>query len=123
MPSDHLFAAATVGNASSTNSVAEVPVVRDRRRRGQQVELVGTINAIDILEGTVTIVDSQDGRRVHPELTVRLTAHATITVDGQRRVLSSLPIGQKLIVTGVLDGTVLTSGEVHALTLVGLFAV
>ncbi|GAA3397101.1 hypothetical protein [Cryptosporangium minutisporangium] len=121
MPSDHLFAAASVGNHPS--SVAEVPVVRDRRRRGQQVELVGTIHTIDVVENTVTIVDSQDGRRVHPELTVRLTAHATITVDGKRRVLSSLPVGQKLIVTGVLDGAVLTSSEVHALTLTGLFAV
>ncbi|SHN48020.1 hypothetical protein [Cryptosporangium aurantiacum] len=116
MPSENLSAAPVI-------AIADVPVVRDRRRRGQQVELVGTIRGFDVTEGTVTIVDVQDGRRVHHELTVRLTAQATITVDGKRRVLSSLPFGQKLIVTGVLDGTVVTSGEVHALTLTGLFAV
>ncbi|MFI5956651.1 hypothetical protein [Cryptosporangium sp. NPDC051539] len=110
MTSDQLFAAA---------SVSETPLVRDRRRRGQHVELVGTISAHDVAEGTVTIVDIQDGRRFHAELVVQLTASATITVDGQRRVLSALPVGHKLIVSGLLDGSLLLSGEVHALTIGG----
>lgn len=95
------------------------PAVRDRRRSGQRVELVGTISGYDVAQGTVTITDSQDGRRVHPELTVQLTGEPTITVDGGRRPLSALPIGAKLIVAGILEGTVLTSGEIHALTLSG----
>jgi hypothetical protein len=105
--------------AGAVSNTADASPVRDRRRRDQKVELVGTITGFDIAEGTVTIVDSQDGRRVHPRLTVQLTGAPTITVDGQRRALSSLPVGEKLIVAGVLDGTVLTSGEIHALTLLG----
>ncbi|TQS42212.1 hypothetical protein [Cryptosporangium phraense] len=110
MTSDQLFATAAVSDAQ---------VVRDRRRRGQHVELIGTISAVDVNEGTATIVDVQDGRRVHAELVVQLTDGATITVDGRRRVLSALPIGQKLLVAGLLDGTLLLSGEVHALTIAG----
>lgn len=104
---------------SSVSAGSDAPTVRDRRRSGQPVEVVGTISGYDVAQGTVTITDSQDGRRVHPELTVQLTGKPTITVDGGRRPLSALPIGEKLIVAGVLDGTVLTSGEIHALTLSG----
>jgi len=112
---DNLIAAASVGTHST--AVVEAPQVRDRRRRGQRVELVGTISGFDIVESTVTIRDVQDGRRRHAELTVVLVAGATITVDGTRRAFSTLPIGQKVIVAGTLDGTVLTSRELHALTL------
>ncbi|GAA0282409.1 hypothetical protein [Cryptosporangium japonicum] len=115
---DNLFAAASVGTHSLA-AVADAPVVRDRRRRGQHVELVGTISGFDLLESTVTIRDVQDGRRRHAELTVALVAGATITVDGQRRALSTLPSGAKAIVTGTLDGTLVTSREFHALTLKG----
>jgi hypothetical protein len=118
----HLIAAATVGHNSTGTVDGNVAPVRDRRRRDQHVELVGTISGFDVVEGTVTLVDSQDGRRVHPELTVQLTGQPTITVDGRRRVLSALPIGEKLIVAGVLDGAILTSGEIHALTLSGWLA-
>jgi hypothetical protein len=111
----HLTAAAAVGTHTGVGT--EVPAVRDRRRRDQGVELVATITGFDVAEGTVTVVDGQDGRRVHPVLTIQLTGQPTITVDGQRRVLSALPIGAKLIVAGVLDGAVVTSGEIHALTL------
>ncbi|MFG1928381.1 hypothetical protein [Cryptosporangium sp. NPDC048952] len=114
---DNLFAAAAVGTHSLA-AVADAPVVRDRRRRGQRVELVGTISGFDIVESTVTLTDVQDGRRRHPELTVALVAGATITIDGLRRVFSALPIGEKAIVTGDLDGTLVTSRELHALTLI-----
>jgi hypothetical protein len=113
MPSDNLIAA--VGTQSAV--VAEAPQVRDRRRGGQRVEIVGTISGFDIVESTVTLTGVLDGRRRHAELVITLVAGATITVDGQRRVFSALPIGQKAIVTGDLDGTVVTSGELHALTI------
>lgn len=112
---------ATPANATNTDPTAvEFSQVRDRRQRGQWVELVGTISGVDRTAGTVTLVNSQDGRRVHHELTVQLTAQATVTVDGQRRALAALPVGEKLIVAGVLDDSVLTSDEVHALTLSGI---
>ena len=111
----------TVGRQTVTPRVddGEVASVRDRRTANQRVELVGTIRGFDVGQGTITIVDGQDGRRVHPELTVQLTGEPTITIDGQRQELSALPVGEKLIVAGVLDGTVLTSDEVHALNLFG----
>jgi hypothetical protein len=115
----NLIAAAVGRHTAAVPVDGEVVPVRDRRRADQRVELVGTISGFDVAQGTVTIIDSQDGRRVHPELTVQLTGEPTITIDGQRRALSALPVGEKLIVAGVLDGTVLTSGEIHALTLPG----
>jgi hypothetical protein len=118
----NLFAAAAIGHNSTRAVDASGAPVRDRRRRNQHVELVGTISGFDVAEGTVTIVDSQDGRRVHPELTIQLTGQPTITVDGQRRLLSALPIGEKLIVAGVIEGAVVNSGEIHALTLSGWLA-
>lgn len=116
---DNLSAAASVGTHAHATVVVEASAPRDRRHRGQQVELVGTISGFDILESTVTLVEVQDGRRLHAELTVTLLAGATITIDGQRRALSTLPAGQKAIVTGVLDGSQVTSRELHALTLGG----
>ena len=112
---DDPFAAPSVGTHPHDMFADEVPAVRDRRR-DRQVVLVGTISGLDILESTVTIVEVQDGRRRHAELVVTLVAGATITVDGRRRALPTLVTGQKVIVTGTLDGVRVTSRELHALT-------